>query len=271
MGSEEPQEEATLFLAKLKQADKPAVLTQFGDNTCHCQPRGGYIAFLKYESGENDNLAFLFGHDFASRITATRAVPTKEKFQGSNLPWEQPESTEVDVALDFARKSYQPYFLPLDMAYGYLTKEEALKEFCADPSKDFWKGLALRLRPGLAPGLVKAPEKRNKPEFMADYYLTLGLPEEECKYLKPKDAAGVIESKSGKEVPAENFKNELPRLKSAMLRMSVVRRGRFARWSVKKASLLDPCFELSNQKELKLKSPELPGATENDSPEAGKN
>lgn len=256
VGSEPCTEEASIFLNKMMEGDRPAVLTQFGDNTCHCQPRGGYSAFLKFESGENDNLAFLYEHKFKVGAMTAKEVPTVEKFQGSSLPWEKPESNEVDVQLSFDKKDYSPYFLPLDMAYGYPIKEADLDKFCLDPSIEFFKSTALRLRPSLEKGLVPpAPTDPNrKPEFMADYYKTM-LPPEACKYLKPTDAADVITA-DGKPAPAAQFADKLPRLKAGVLRLVVVRRGKMQRWAIKKGTFIDPVFTLADGKELALKTPE---------------
>ena len=258
LGTEPSTDEAGIFLDKLQQGDRHSVVTQFGDNTCHCQPRGGYVAFLKYESGENDNLAFLYAHKFkAGTDMKTREVPTVEKFQGSSLPWEHPESTEVDVPLSFDKNEYSPYFLPLDMAYGHPVKEADLDAFSKDPSKEFWTSLALRLRPSLDKGVVApaAPDADKKPEFMADFYKSM-LPPEACKYLKPTDAGDVLSKAEGKATPATAFTAKFPRLKAAVLRLTVVRRGKFQRWSIKKGTLIDPVFELADGKELALKTPE---------------
>lgn len=257
LGSEPSTDEAAFFLRKVQEADKPVVIAQFGDNTCHCQPRGGFNAFLHFESGEDDNLAFIWGQKFLIGSMSQREIPTVEKFKGSNLPWEQPESTQVDVQIAFDKGTYSPYFLPLDMAYGHPVKIADLQSFCKDPSADFNRSLALRLRPSLEPGLlpvaVKDPNK--KPEFTSDYYLSL-LPAEQAIYVKPTDAADVLMSDGAKKAAA-NFADQLPRLKSATLRLEIVRRGRFQRWAVKKGSVRDPVFALADGKELALKTPAL--------------
>lgn len=257
LGSEPSTEEAVFFLKKVQEADKPVVIAQFGDNTCHCQPRGGFNAFLKFESGEDDNLAFIWGQKFQVGSMSERPIPTVEKFKGSNLPWEQPESTQVDVQLRFDKGTYSPYFLPLDMAYGHPMKEAALQEFCKNPEPEFNRAIALRLRPSLAPGLVAAAVKdpHKKPEFTSDYYLTL-LPPEQAIYVKPADAADLM-LQDGSTQPAAKFAEQLPRLKAATLRLEIVRRGRFQRWAVKKGSVRDPVFLLADGKELALKTPAL--------------
>src|SRR5689334_18526150 len=127
MGSEPSTEEAQVFLSRLQEGDDRAVIMQFGDNTCHCQPRGGFMAYLKYQTGENENLAFLLGQKFKIGEMSSKVVPTIEKIKGGHLAWEAPESTQVDVPITFDRGTYSPYFLPKDMAFGYLTKEADLK------------------------------------------------------------------------------------------------------------------------------------------------
>lgn len=258
--TDEPSSDtAKLFLGKLSAGDAASVIPFFGDNTCHCQPRGGYRAYLCYESGENDNLAFLLGQKFSFSQMESRQVPVegKDKYKGSDLPWEQPESTEVDVPIDLAGAGYKPYFLPLDTAYGHEISESSLKEFALDPSERFWNSLALRLRPSLKPGLVEKPlpaKVEAKPEFMSDLYLQL-LPAEEAKYIRPADP-GAVKTSTGKSQDLSDFESSIPRLKSCVLRLYVVRRGRLQRWAVRKARVKDPVFELSGGKLLALKSPE---------------
>lgn len=265
MGSEPNTDEAQLFLNKLKEADISGLTIQFGDNTCHCQPRGGYAAYLKYQSGESENIAYLLGHKFMIGTMQSREVPTIEKVKGGYMAWEAPQSTEVDVPVSFDQSQYSPYFLPKDMAYGYKMKEADLLKFCEDPTPaadaekplEFFRDITLRLRPSLEKGLVPppaAPDAKRKPEYMSDFYMQL-LSGDEAKYLRPADA-GNVEKEDGKLVPAADYAQKLPRLKSGVLRIYVVRRGKMQRWSVKKMRLKDPVFALSNGKELALKTPE---------------
>jgi hypothetical protein len=257
VGSEPCTNIATRFLTKMMRGDTDSVVPLFAENSCHCQPRGGFIAYLRYESGENDNLSFLFGHHFKTGSLTARIVPTVEKVKTPHLLWETPESAEVDIPLIFNSADYSPYFLPLDSAYGHSVKEADLIAFCKDPSPDFWKALSLRLRPTLAKGLVAqaaAKTPRGEPEFMADLFKEL-LTGEDAKYLKPADAADIIGA-DGKNRPATEFAAMLPRLKAGILRLYVGRRGKFLGWSVRKGRLKDPVFELASGKELKLKTPD---------------
>lgn len=262
LSSEEPQEEAGRFLKILQSGDERQTVLQFGDNTCGCQPRGGYVAFIKYESGEPDNLAFGFGHPFKVGEMTQTPVPTRTKNPGGNMPWEKPESREVRVNVEFDPKRYSPYFVPLDMAFGHAIKESDLKKFCADPSENFSRELTVRLRPELAAGVVKPPDNNpDKEKFMADHYLPLLAPAER-KYLRPMDAGAVI-LEDGTSVPASNYAAQLPRLKQAIVKLLVVRRSRFKHWQVKKGTVCNPVFQLADGKTLLLSGPDeelVPGS-----------
>ena len=255
LASDESTDQASLFLQKLQDGDSSQVVPQFGENACHCQPRGGYLAYLKYESGEQDNLAFLLGHPFSFGEYSVKSVPTVSKYKGGDVGLEKPESVEIDTPVTFD-KGYEPYFLPMDMAFGYPMEKGDFEAFCKDPSKDFARNLPVRLRPSLASGLVKKaapPEKDKRPEFSADLYKEL-LPAEDTKYLKPTDAAEVLDG-DGKARPAADFEKDLPRLKRAILRLYVGRRGEMKRWAIKKVRVKDPVFQLSDSKELALSTP----------------
>lgn len=260
MGAEPPSDEAQVFLNKLQEGDTPALLTQFGENSCHCQPRGGYIAYLKYESGENDNLAFLFGHKFKTGTMNSRPVPTIQKEKGSYMPWESPESWQVDIPITFEKAVYAPRLLPLDTAFGIPINESDLQAFCKDPANDIWKGLPLRLRPSLQKGVVEAPlpkDPKRKPVFTADYFLEVlkgQVPDEEMRYLRPLDA-GIVLNADKKPVPQADVEKQLPLLKRGILRLYIGRRGQFQRWAVKKGRLKDPVFELADGQEVGFATP----------------
>lgn len=256
LASDASTDEATLFLQKLQDGDSSQVVPQFGENVCHCQPRGGYLAYLKYESGEQDNLAFLLGHPISYGEFSVKSVPTVSKYKGGDVNLEKPESVEIDTPVSFD-KGYSPYFLPLDLAFGYPVKKSDFEAFCKEPSADFARALSLRLRPALGPGVVARalPQaKDRRPEFSADLYKEL-LPESQTRYLKPTDAAEIIDD-DGKTKPAIAFEKDLPRLKRAILRLYIGRRGELKRWAVKKVRIKDPVFQLSDGKELALKTPE---------------
>src|SRR3990167_5878243 len=70
----EPQCAALSFLEVVKQGDIKQAETFFGDNTCHCPPKGGWGSLLKYESGHEPNFAFLVGHPFHAGPPKTRTL-----------------------------------------------------------------------------------------------------------------------------------------------------------------------------------------------------
>ena len=89
---------------------------------------------------------------------------------------------------------------------------------------------------------------------MADLFKEI-VPPDQAKYLKPTDL-GNVEASAGKSERMSKFANELPRLKSGILRIYVGRRGKLERWAIKKARMKDPIFALANGKDLALKTPE---------------
>ena len=257
VGSEPSTNVAAVFLNKLREADKASVIALFGDNSCHCQPRGGYVAYLTFRSGENDNLAFLYGQKFKTGTMSEKAIPTVEKVKSFHLPWEEPESTEVDVPISFVNADDRPYLLPLDSAFGYPLKESELTDFCNNPAGDFWKALSLRLRPSLAKGVVPAAgnaKSAHASEFMSDVFSELLSPEQ-AKYLRPSDAGDII-AVDGKKKAAAEYATRFPRLSRGTLRLYMGRRGKYQCWTVKKGRLKDPVFALSEGKELELRTPE---------------
>jgi hypothetical protein len=249
MSAEPCTEVVSLLLSKLQGTDAALITPLFGDNTCHCQPRGGFIAYLKYESGENDNLAFLFGHKFKTGKLTVKEVPTVEKTRIQHVPWETPESTEVDLSFNFEPSGYSPYFLPLDSAFGTAIKEADLINFCRDPSPMFWFLTSLRLRPSLENGLVEPPagdELFARPEYMSDLFRQ--LLKDKARYFRPTDAGKVID-KDGKTKPMTAYAAMLPRLEGGTLRVYAGRRGKFQHWAVKKVRLKDFLLKLYDGKQ----------------------
>jgi hypothetical protein len=247
---EEPTEDAQLFFQKLQANDVPDALRYFGDNTCHCAPEGGYIAYLQYESGHNPNLAFLLGRNFTlGKMRYERLPYNGEKYL---LPWDKPEDTIVYAPIEFSEKE-RMYFLPADMAYGYEMSDKQFQEFRTDPSKDWMNGFTLRLRPTLEPGFIppRAPDAA-RTQFEKDAEQGL-IPKEYLRYLHPKDPAAV-KNASGEIKPASAYAAQMPTLKSVTVGLKVVRRGLFARWAVQKAGVQDPVV-FSDGKEFKLKEP----------------
>ncbi len=151
--SVKPQCAALSFLEAIKQADILQAETFFGDNTCHCPPKGGYGSLLKYESGHEPNLAFLVGHPFQAGKPTIKMLKDSAAYL---LPWDAPESTEVAVPLFFNSNQYRPYFLPLKLAYGQTMTVAEFERALQDLRTDSWKGFSLRLRASLQPGTIKS-------------------------------------------------------------------------------------------------------------------
>jgi hypothetical protein len=242
-----PTDAATTFLQTLSQNDVERALREFGDNTCHCAPEGGYISYLQYNSGYDPNLSFLLGKHFTTGKMNTEKLPYNgEKYV---LPWDKPEDVLVYVPLEFP-EGERPYFLPTDMAYGYEMSAEQVKAFEKDPSPLWKRAFTLRLRNTLEPGVIKERDPKagkTQIERMAADGL---LPKEIMKYVHPKDAAPV---KNGSKVdPASAFAATLPRLKSVTIGMKVVRRGLLTRWAVKKAGFNKPILVTADGKEIPL-------------------
>ncbi len=259
---EDPRDEARKFLSKIQSGDFDSALREFGDNTCHCAPRGGYIAYLQYEAAQEPNLAFLKGQSFKFGPMRVKRLPyNKEKYI---LPWDKPEDVAVYVPLEFDDPARSPYFLPLDMAYGYNMPESEFNKFLLNPEPDWWKGFSLRLRSSLLPGVIKPADTR-KPESEADIISTRNiLPAELTRYLHPADAAAVTSS-LGQTIPAAAAGSKLPRLKSILIGLKIVRRGTISRWAVKKLAIDEPAL-LVDGKEIQLSRQAPPPDITSDKP-----
>lgn len=248
--SEPPTDAARAFLQTLSAGDVEGALREFGDNTCHCAPEGGYISYLQYESGYDPNLAFLLGRNFSLGEMRTEPLPYNgEKYA---FPWEKPEDALVYVPLQFA-EDQRPYFLPLDMAYGYEMTAEQVNAFDANPANGWKRGFTLRLRNTLDAGGIKQRDSKAPKTEMERLAAEGTLPKEYLKYLHPNDAAPVKDGIQTK--PASAFASSLPRLKSITIGMKVVRRGIFSRWAVKKAGFDKPVIVAANGKEITLEVP----------------
>lgn len=235
-GSEPPTEEATVFLNTLRKNDIEAALFEFGDNTCHCAPEGGYISYLQYASGNNPNIAFLLGQNFSEGKATYEPLP----YNGEQyvFPWDKPEDMLVRVPIQFDAVT-SPYFIPLDSAYGFEISEDEMNKFLQHPEEGWKRAFTLRLRPSLKPGFIPARDPKAKKTEMERMAEDGTLPKEYLKYIHPKDAAGV-KLKDGRTVPMQDYADRLPRLSSIVLDFKIVRRGSFKRWSVKKVGVEKP-------------------------------
>ncbi len=276
-----PVKYAKQFLNHLQDGDYPTAVASFGGNICRCPADLGWVSYIIYGSGDYPNLAFMMGKRFVRGGLAYKKMQsTVDKSKQTLL--ERPQDFEMDVPLSFDPAIYAPYFLPLDMAYGLPIKLADLDSFVADPDKECWKSLTLRLRPSLEPGTVTIPEEAKK---QIDHYMkdkrarekeereygkkhgktatqtatevAAGLAQEalaesaESKYLIPKDAGAVLAA-DGKPLPTESVASRLPRLKSALLRLHMVRRDPVEPFTVFHFVISDPVLLIPNKGDYKI-------------------
>ncbi len=273
----DPKDEAITFLTDIKSGNLAKSVKHFGGNVCRCPAKGGWGSFLIYQSGQEPNLAFMTGHDFEiGRPTSTPMDNTKPYL----IPWERPEDFAVDVPVSFKPTNYSPVFLPLPMAYGKKMTEAEFDKFLQDPDNDAWKGFTLRFRQSLKPGSIapstepmppeaatefealqkgggkKAEEEKLPPKESTDDAIKEALGADAAEYLHPKDAGPVVRA-DGTVIPEEQIEARLPRLKSATLRLHVVRRGQIKDWTIYHFGLMDPVL-VENTKEILLKHDRRP-------------
>jgi hypothetical protein len=273
----DPKDEAITFLTDIKSGKLAKSVKHFGGNVCRCPAKGGWGSYLIYQSGQEPNLAFMTGHDFAmGKPTSIPIANTKAYL----VPWERPEDFAVDVPVSFDPKQYTPVFLPLPMAYGKKMTEAEFDKFLQDPDNDSWKGFTLRFRPSIKPGSIAAPteplppeaatefealrkdgkkpeEEKQPPKDSTDDAIKAALGEDSTEYLHPKEAGPVVKT-DGTVIPAEQIEARLPRLKSATLRLHVVRRGQIKDWTIYHFGLMNPIL-IENGKEIALKHDRRPG------------
>jgi hypothetical protein len=276
-----PAKYAKQFLNHLQDGDYPSAVSTFGGNICRCPADLGWVSYLIYGSGEDPNLAFMMGKRFVrGGFDIKKMRSTVDKSKQTLL--ERPQDFEVDVPLSFDPVIYAPYFLPLDMAYGIPIKESDLNSFVADPDKDCWKALTLRMRPSLNAGTVAIPDDAKK---QIDHYMkdkrarekeereygekhkntatqtatevAAGLAKEalaeaeNSKYLIPKDAGDVLGA-DGKPIAKDLVASRLPRLKSALLRLHMVRRDPVEPFTVFHFVVSDPVLLLPQNGDYKI-------------------
>jgi len=239
------------FLSALRGGRVPEALALFGDKGCNCPPKGGYASYLSYGSGQEPNLSFLIGQQFESLKPKTSRCNDNDPYI---LPWERPEAIFVDIPLQFDPSRYSPYFLPLPMAFGQPMTADQFQDFLSNPGKSFSKAFSLRLRPTVRPGLVK-PEKPSpqgpattdkSQKEMAEL-----LGPEAMKYLIPKDA-GSVTLPSGSKMTVAELESKLPRLKSTILRLKVVRPGQLKAWRIARFHYMSPVLLIDKYKTLEL-------------------
>jgi hypothetical protein len=250
MVNADPADEAKKFLRLVEAGNYRQALSEFGDNTCHCAPKGGYVAYLRYDTANDPSLAFLLGQKFEAGKATVKKLP----FNGEAymMPWDKPEDVAVYVPITFDDPATRPYFLPMDMAFGNEMPESEVKAFESAPDKDWWRAFTLRLRSRLTADVIEKvpPPKSNLEAEQPSEAPADLIPPELAKYQHPGEAANVKLS-DGKTVPAQQVAGDLPRLQSAIIGFKIVRAGVWHRWAIKKLGVMEPVI-VSGGKTFKL-------------------
>lgn len=254
-----PSRHALSFVKHVKNNDYGKVVEAFGGNVCRCPAKLGWVSYLFYNSGEEPNLAFLMGQDFEAGPIAVKAMKSDSK---NYSILDKPEDFAVAIPLRFDH--YRPMFLPLDMAYGYDISADQFEKFLGDPDHEAWKALTLRMRPSLAKGTADEPEAArvlvNKQKQKAKRESSKIGPSTEAekpdqndlekelfgdaaRYNTPKDA-GKVKLADGTALSNEVVAARLPRLKSAILHLHMVRRDQRQPFTVFHFVISDPVLTL---------------------------
>lgn len=241
----DPKVTARLFLSAIQTRNTEKALAMFGDVYCSCAPKGGYQSYLKYDSGQDPNLAFLLGHLFA---IGTASKQLLQENVPDTLPWEHPEIVVITTPLEFDQSRYSPYLLPLALAFGKSMKVEEFEKFLANPNSEGSKGLSLRLRSTVDPGLIPDPGIAGR-RATNEQETSLKTGSELMVF--PTDPGAVLHS-SGRRLSAAELESRLPRLKSLRLHLKVERRGIFQAWQIAKFNFSDAVVHLTGNGELKL-------------------
>lgn len=268
----DPSRHALSFVKHVQNNDYEKVVSAFGGNICRCPAKLGWVSYLFYKSGEEPNLAFLMGQDFEAGPIAVKAMKSDTK---NYSILDKPEDFAVAIPLRFDH--YRPMFLPLDMAYGYDISSEQFEQFLADPDHEAWKALTLRMRPSLDKGTADEPEaaralanKQNKTaqrepsqsgqvnQDQANRPNQNDLEKElfgdAARYNTPKDA-GTVKLADGSVLSNEAVAARLPRLKSAILHLHMVRRDQRQPFTVFHFVISDPVLSLAgSNKDIALKN-----------------
>jgi hypothetical protein len=218
------------LLAYIQRGDVNAARQLFGDNTCSCPPRGGWISLLRYESGHEPNLAFLLRQRFVTSDMENQAVPSAHHYV---FPWDKPEDRKVDLNIRFGENL--PYFLPLPLAFGIPMQATEFKQWRNTFASEInQRAFTLRLRNSLKSGTI-AQVQPDKHESL--------LPASVRKYIHPRDCAKVLDA-SGMPLPLESLASLLPRLQSVHVCFLVVKRGVLSPWTIKSPKFTEPVWLL---------------------------
>lgn len=234
-----PEPTASDFLTSVKKGDLSGTSAFFGDIVCSCPPKGGYSSYLTYESGIEPNLAFLLGHPFANGAMTKTELHQNFPYL---LPWEKPASLLLSIPLTFDRASYSPLFLPLPIAFGKQMELSEFQKFVDNPDLNKSRGLSLRIRPSLEPGLVKRqlPLKAGS-ESGAD----------SAPYTFPSDAGQVVTAAKDL-ISREEVQSHLPHLNSVMLNLTMERRSALAPWLISHFRFSDAIVQVDSLTPVRL-------------------
>lgn len=268
-----PSNAAFKFVKHIQNNDYRKAVDSFGGNICRCPAKLGWVSYMFYASGEEPNLAFMMGKNFDFGPVSFKRMKVETK---TTSVLDKPEDFEVSIPLRFEARRYQPLFIPMDMAYGYDITREKFDDFLKDPDKESWKALTLRMRPSLAAGVTTQPAasknlvSKHRPDAAIDGLDANGVSQtglkrspvsgdgegnvdqsklekelfgdEAARYITPKDAANVtfIEDGANKIMPAAEVEKQLPRLKTALLRLHMVRKDQRQPFTVFHFVVSDP-------------------------------
>jgi hypothetical protein len=262
----DPKQEASAFIEAVQSGNLGRTARHFG-MICVCPVRGGWGSYLVYQSGEEPNLAFLMGHHFR---TEQNNLVSLWQATTPSLPWRRAEEADVNLTLEFPKEDYRPMLLPLPLAYGKDMRFKDFQHFINHPAEGLGQGMTLRLRSGLQPGSIKpnveSIDPQERPQFkaldgesnalkskdprlnnksdqtsQAGKLLTEALKHQNTPYLIPKEAGNVI-GEDGKPIAIEAVEKKLPRLRSAILILHVVRSGPWQNWAVFRFAFTRPIF-----------------------------
>lgn len=229
---------AESFLRQLQRGDVERAKRLLDDPRYRSEPRGGTNAYFTYESGYEPNLAFLVGQPFV----VGRASETTQRSD-----WYLLDGTlyaTVTLPLTFAADDRRPWVLPLSTAFGRPMAFADFLKFAADPER-YPQHLTLRFRRGLGPGRVRRPAPTVAPLPPAPPGASamaggVDRPHAYGSLLGPRPAdPAPIRLPSGEALSVDQLHRFLPRLTAITVDVSLVRRGRFASWSVTRWTFRD--------------------------------
>lgn len=227
-----PEAPAVEFLQRVGRGDVAKAKQLLDSSGVRYRFEAGDDIYFRYESGYDQNLAFLVGHPFTIGTPAVRE---------QRSDWYLLDGTmwgTVTLPLRFEAGRYQPWVLPVPMAFGRRMEFVEFMNFVVAPGPHPER-LPLRIRPVLEPGALTPPA----PQFVAPPPPPAGppgaraaMPLAQAGYRTmfgpgPVDPAPVL-LPSGEALTPAQLARLLPRLRAITLEISLIRRGRFASWTI---------------------------------------